>query len=843
MRFNLGRKMILILAVLLILPVFLHHNTSVAYAATPNFTKKNITISGSGETYQLKIKNTVKGSRYKWSTSDMKIAIVTNNGMITSVNRGTAVIKCKITYPSKKTKMITCNIVVRMPAASIKITNASETKGAHRLFVGDSYKFTCQMTPTNTTDNVYWSIGEDGDRDCIRVDQDGTVTGLKVGKAVVVATAASKAKSNSIINDAEIIEVVNESATVTSAELVNTNQIKVVFDCPIDKSTIIGPDGKLLDSITIKRKANVKNVLANDPGTLTAELSADLKTLTINAENAFIGEYGIEFTSNIKSTSGLAIDEYSKNLSYTDTTAPAIASVLLDGSGMITNINFTEPIDVTNLKISDAQLIKSTTGTATYESSTIMIIKNRVNYVLSKDKKTLSINLANISALDYGKTFSVNLSGIKDLSGNPTSSAKLPVYLTTDMTPKAQAQPLSITRTSYYTLTATFDRAIQTAGFISIDGTSIYGVVDSNDSTKVNYTMSYSQAILTGNQTVSVGSWNGYNTIASDTTAQQMRTFTVNFTVDATYPILSSYDYDADTSILTLTYNKKVTLTSASGTFSAMGTTLTGAPNTSSIIYAQVSSTDDKVIKLQLSNITLTGSYTFTLAAGFAVDEYQNSSLLREITIDNSNGSVAELPGPYAIYQSATNSNQIFLEFPNQLDVASAQNIENYSISGVTIASAVVTKNTANSGSIVVLTISANSVSTTGPRPISISGVKGYNGSYSEISTFNSTVTLKDNVAPYLVSTVFDKSMKNTIRLNFNEQIQGTMAVNVYQLGTSASFSTSVSVSGNTVYITLGTIPASGTYLRINVLSSSITDMSGNAATVPSSSLGVAVSY
>lgn len=842
MKFNLGRKIVLILAVLLIIPVFLHQNTSVAFAAAPNFTKRNITISGSGETYQLRIKNTVKGSKYKWSTSNMNTAIVTNKGMVTSINSGTAVISCKITYPSKKTRIITCSIWIRIPADSIKITNASETKGAQRLFVGDSYKFTCKMTPANTNDNVYWSIGEDGDRDCISVDQNGTVTGLKVGKAVVVATAASKANSNSIINDAEIIEVVNESATVVSAELLNTNQIKVVFDCPIDRSTVIGPDGKLLDSITITRKANVKNIKANDPGTLSAELSSDLKTLTINAENAFIGEYGIEFTSKIKSVSGLAIDEYSKNLSYTDTTAPELSSVVLDGSGMITNINFTEPIDVTNLKVSDAQLA-NTNGIITYDLTTIALIKNRANYILSSDKKTLYINMANISQSDYGKTFSVNLSGIKDLSGNATKNTKIMVYLSTDTTPKPQAQPLSITRTSYNTLTATFDRAVKIPGSITVNGSSIYGSVDTNDSKKVNYTLSYTQEVLTGNQTVYIGYWNGYNVMSSDNTSSQMRSFTVNFSVDVTFPTLSTYEFDPDTSVLTLNYNKKVTLENPNGTFSAIVSAIAGNTAANTITYAQISSTDDKVIKLQLSNMTQTGTYTFNLTSGFALDEYHNSSQLRDITIDNSNGTASELPGPYSIYQSTTNSNQIYLEFPKQLDVDSAQNIENYSIAGVSIVSAVVTKNTPDSGATVLLTISANSVNATAQRPISITGVKGYGGSYSEISTFTSTVLLTDNAKPYLVSTVFDKSKKNTICLNFSEQIQGTMSFSIYQLGTSNSFANTVSVSGNSVYITLGTIPTNGTYLNINILSCNITDMSGNTATIVNPSLGVAVSY
>lgn len=846
MKMSLGKKIVLLIAVLLIIPIYINQNTAVANAATPAFTNKSVVINGVGKTYQLKIKNTVKGSTYKWSSSDRNIATITSKGLVTAMNKGTTTLKCKITYSSKKTQTISCTVtvkipVVKVPAVGIKINNAVKVGGSHKLLVGESFKFTCLMTPSNTTDMVYWSVGEDS-KDCIKVDTLGNVTGLKAGKAILTARAASSESTKSVVTDVVIIDVVNPSSSVLSADIVSSNVIKVVFDSPIDSSTVIGTNNKLLDNISVSLKKNTKDVLASDPGTLTAALSSDLKTLTITSSNMFSGNYGINISSAVKTTGGLSIVEFNKTITYVDTVGPAISSVDLDDSGMIDVIKFTEPINITNIKASNAALVPSGTVT-TFDASTLDIINNKLNYVLSSDKQSLTINLSKIAVSDYGKTFSAILSGITDLAGNAPASFTLPIYLHTDNTPKAQAQPLYITRSSYTTLTATFNRAIQTPGIAIVNGTSIVGVVDINDNKKVNYTLDASSVSLRGNQIIAIGYWNGYNVISTDTTAQQQKTFTVDFTVDTTIPVLMSFDYDGSTAILTLTYNKAVNLKSASSIFSTTLKTVTDdIVSGTNINYTKIASTDDKVIKLQLSNITLLGSYIINLEEGFVIDNFNNKSPAKSITISNSNGTSAGLPGPYAVYQSTTNLSQITLEFANKLDVTSAQDISNYKIAGVTIISAVVTKNTSDNGATVILTVADGTIDVSLERPITINGVKGYNGSYSAISSFTKTVMLNENKKPILISTTFDTTTRNRICLTFSEELKGTMTVTVTQVGTSITYTGTITVSGSKVYITLDGAPTNGVYLNINVVSNTLTDLSGNATNM-STSLGVVVTY
>lgn len=850
MRKSYMKKLALVLTLVLIITTMLDHG-AVAMAATPTFAKKSIAITGAGNTDQQDIKNKVSGSKYKWSSSKTSVAKVNSKGLITAVNKGSAVIKCKITYPNGKTLTLSSKVTVTIPATEIKINNAKLTNGAHVLLVGEKYDFNRDIVPKNSSDKTYWSLGK-GDAGTIVIDNktNGKITAKKPGKIILIATAAKTATENdakkSIINDAIIIEVIRPSATVRSAEIINSTEIKVVFDSSIDKNTIIGANNALLDSIEVTMRKDTKGVLANDPGKLTASLAADLRTLTITSTNMLTGEYGISFTNKIKTTDGVAIEEYYKQISFIDTIPPSIVGVALDDSGMIATIKFSEPVDFTKLRVSNASLVPGGSNN-TVEQSTLSILNNRLNYVPSEDKKALSINLSKIATTDYGKTFSVVFTGIVDMSGNSPANYTLTAYLLTDNTPKPQARPLAVIRTAYNTVTAIFDRAISSPGMASVNGGSyIAGVIDANDTKKVNFTITEANAALNGIQKVSIGFWNSFNVIPTDITSQRMTEFNVNFTIDRTSPVLTSYEFDIPSSTLTLNYNKEVVLTFASGIFNTTLVTINDDIRSgTNISYTQILSTDKKVIKLKMSNMTLVGNYTFTLDQGFVKDSFRNDSLSRSLTISNIGDKENKLPRPYVISQSTTNLSHIYVEFADKIDIASAQNINNYSIPGVTIISAQVTKNTSDNGSTVLLTVADESIAVTVERPITISGIKGYNGSFDVMEPYTTTIELKDNKKPiYLEPVVYDKTAKNIIRLNFNEAIKGTMLVKVTQLGgvVPREFTATVSVVGNSVVITLDSIPENNTYLRIDVLDNKITDVNGNQSTIPTT-LGVLATY
>jgi hypothetical protein len=635
---------------------------------------------------------------------------------------------------------------------------------------------------------------------------------------------------------------------VRSADIIGSTEIRVVFDKPIDRSSVIDSANRLLNSIEITTRKNVKGVMSPDPGTLTAVLSTDLMTLTIMASHTFEGEYGINFTNRIKTTDGLTIQSEYKLLSFVDTAPPMIQGVTLDDSGMISKIQFSEAVDFTNLNVLNATLIPTTgSSTTTADPNTYTVLNNKLNYITSADKKSLTVNLSKIPTSDYGKTFSVTLTGIKDLSGNTPASFTLTAYVRTDATQKPQARPIVASRSGFNTVTVTFDRAINplTAGWATINGSTYIGAVDALDNKKVNYAISDSDAQLTGLVIIKVGFWNSYNVMPNDTYANQMRDMSVDFTTDRTSPVMYSYDFDVTTSTLTLTFNEEVLLNLDTGIFnSILVTNNDDIQSGTNITYTKLPSTDNKIVKLKLSNMTLAGTYTFTMDQGFAKDSFRNQSIARQITITNTSGTTTnELPGPFVIRQSMENLSQIYLDFVNKLDVTSAQTATNYSIPGVTILSAVVTNNTAN-GATVMLTVGDGTIDVTIERPVRITGVRGYTGNLGAITNFSQYVLLKENARPtYLDPPVFDNVSKNVIRLNFSEPIQGTLKVEVKQFASvGPSIQNTVTISGNSAFINLGIPQTSGTYLLINVTENNITDMNGNKASIQPS-MGVMATY
>ena len=827
-------KIFLTLALVFIIPIFWNQTAVIAYAASPTFAEDEIELSGVNSTYQMEILNEVANSTYKWSTSKASVAKVSSKGVITAVNKGKATIKCKITYPSGKTKTLSCVVRVTIPATSVKINNAKVVNGAHILEVGQQFNFNRDIVPSNSSDKTFWSIGG-GDEGCLRIDNNsnGIVTALKPGKVILVATAVKELSQahadRSFVNDAIIIEVVGPSAKVNSARIADSTVIKVEFDSPVVQNTVIDNNGKLTDNVQITLKPNSKGVLAGDPGELKASLSADGKTLTITSTKQFTGEYGINLSSGIKTTNGANIDPYYTEMTYTDTMPPTIQGVTLDDTGKIVTITFNEVIDFTDFKASNAAVLPTQGTNTSVEQSTLAILNNRMNYTISEDKRSLEINLSKIAPNDLGKTFSVVLSGIKDMAGNYPANYSLTAYLYTDITPKPQARPLKIERTAYDTITATFDRSIELPGWGMVNNIYVNGVVDDKDRRKVNYTLTGTTTELTGNVVVSIGYWQAYNVIETDTYSNQMSNFNVNFDFDKSSPVLMKYEFDPNTSILKLTYNKDVDLRYDTGIFNTvLYTTTDDILSGTNIAYTKVIGSESNVIELKLTNMTLIGTYTFTMEKGFVIDKFNNESLERPMSISNFGGSSSELSGPYAITQSTTNPSHIFLEFANKLDVASAETLSNYYIAGVNLVEAKVIRNT-DEGATVRLTVAESSIDVTLERPITVKGVKGYNASYAPISEYKTTILLKDNKKPVFMSTAFDRTGLTTVHLNFNEEVQGTLSIRVTQKGTMERvIGATVAYEGNSVVIILDSIPDNNSYLIIEILDGVVTDLSGN---------------
>ena len=123
---------------------------------------------------------TVNDKTVTWTSSDPSVAKVSTAGRVTAVSPGVAIITCE----SKTHPEVFAQAVVSVYQPVTKV--AFNEKNPY-VAVGESIHLTWEVTPDTATDtSVTLSTNKEN---VLRVEQDGTITGLKRGEAYVYATA------------------------------------------------------------------------------------------------------------------------------------------------------------------------------------------------------------------------------------------------------------------------------------------------------------------------------------------------------------------------------------------------------------------------------------------------------------------------------------------------------------------------------------------------------------------------------------------------------------------------------------------------------------------------------
>ncbi|WFR56214.1 Ig-like domain-containing protein [Anaerocolumna sp. AGMB13025] len=827
----------ILLAVLLIITVFpVNGTTTYAAAAKPTISMTSKTLIGVGTAFTLSVKNLdkTKVKTTVWSSTNKNVVTVNSKtGYVTSKGKGTATVKCKITYKNGTVLSPSCKVTVKIPASAIKITNTMpEGMNNFVLTVGNTMDFDSMITPSNASDLITYTIDNTS---YATVDKKGIVTALKPGIVRLTATASmTKAgTATSTVKDDVSILIVAKTAGVSSAVLTDATTLTVNFDNPVNPSTVIGTYGELLDSVTINGMNDKDGKPADKLGYLSGVLSSDGRTLTITSANAFNGTYALHVSNTVLSMDGTPVTEYYKNLELKDTKPPFFKDYKIDDTGMIVTLNFNKAMDFTNMQVSKVSLVKSN---ETADVATLSLLKTKTNYVKSEDSKSLTIDLTNINPNDLNKSFAVVFSGLKDKAGNYPSNSIITAYVVTDTTPKPQAVLKSLTRTGYYTITASFTRSIKAPGEIMLsNGKMIDGVVSKDDKTLVNYTLDATSAKLTGSQKVSIGFWDSYNVKDTDHTGDTFTDRMVNFTVSTTGPQLRSYKLttegtDANLSyILTLTYDKAVVLSSDTGKFVSRLNTVNGdIYSQKNLTYTATAKDMIVTLKLDKNQFNDNGTYTITIPDGFVKDNFNNDSKKTDAIVNRTGTNGTGLPAPDRIEQSSSDPGVILISFPNKLDKATAENRANYTILGVTILKAELVDNNA-AGATVQLTLNQGAVSVTATYVIKIKGIKGYGDSFTPMDDYETTLLLMENKAPSITKIAY--SYPTTINITFDDTLTGTPDFSAMQNG--IDYAGSSFINGDTVTIVLNQVPVRGVNMIINPnINNSITDISGNKAIV-----------
>ena len=161
---------------------------------------------GIGRTQSLGVvcnpENTTDDINVEWTSSDVKVATVDENGVVTAVAEGTAVITAKV---GDKTASVTVT-VKGIPITSITIDAPA------KVLIGGNVNIKVTVNPTDATYNMSDLKFVSSNSDVLTINEDGTIVAKGLGKAILTVEAPNGVKSQ------VEIEVVDDTTDIENGE-------------------------------------------------------------------------------------------------------------------------------------------------------------------------------------------------------------------------------------------------------------------------------------------------------------------------------------------------------------------------------------------------------------------------------------------------------------------------------------------------------------------------------------------------------------------------------------------------------------------------------------------------
>lgn len=172
-----------------------------------------------GQTYRLKatVSSQMESTRtVTWKSSNKKVATVDENGLVTAVGKGAAIITATSLHDTSK--KAECTVTVD-GATTVAVESVSLNKPSLDLTIGDKFMLVATVSPsTATNQNVTWSSDKTS---VATVDQNGAVKAVGVGEAIITVTTkdGSKTATCNVTVKAATVAVTGVSLDQTSLDL------------------------------------------------------------------------------------------------------------------------------------------------------------------------------------------------------------------------------------------------------------------------------------------------------------------------------------------------------------------------------------------------------------------------------------------------------------------------------------------------------------------------------------------------------------------------------------------------------------------------------------------------
>ncbi len=224
-----------------------------------------------------------------WTSSDAAIATVDENGQVTAVKAGKATITATTTDGNKSA---TCEITV--VAKTIPVESVSLSSTSLELEKGKTETLTATVLPDNATDKtVTW---KSDDENIAKVDENGKVTAVKVGKATITATTKDGNKTAKCeitvtikvesvsLNKTSLELEEGKPATLTATVLPANAADKTVTWTSSDETIAkVDENGK----VTAVKEGNISITVTTKDGNKTATC-----TVNVLSAEAYLLKYG-----------------------------------------------------------------------------------------------------------------------------------------------------------------------------------------------------------------------------------------------------------------------------------------------------------------------------------------------------------------------------------------------------------------------------------------------------------------------------------------------------------------------------------------------------------------------
>ena len=238
------------------------------------------------ETMTLKVNyspSTATNKTITWSSSDPKVATVDNNGKVTAVSEGTAI----ITATSYNGKTATCTLTVtkRIFATGISLNKTS------RFFVeGGNETLIATVIPSDTTDKtVTWTSSDPK----IATVKNGKVTAVKTGKTTITATTVNGLSATCSVT------VVNEAIEPTGITL-NKTELYVTYHDSVKLVALFLPENATETETDVTWESDNDAVATVDKGEVYGK-ECGKATITATTSNGLHAQCKVEVIGYVSS--------------------------------------------------------------------------------------------------------------------------------------------------------------------------------------------------------------------------------------------------------------------------------------------------------------------------------------------------------------------------------------------------------------------------------------------------------------------------------------------------------------------------------------------------------------